>query len=128
MSKDGKEYAFEKYPTENGYTLVNAEQIEEGTESTVKDFYLYDYESGDDVTEEILSGDYIYFITKNILDINDKSLMLEFQQAVKNTLSKTKVILVSGNSEEEVNPGVIHIKKGEVQGKWTLSNYLKSMK
>ena len=153
MSKDGKEYAFEKYPTENGYTLVNAEQIEEGTESTVKDFYLYDYESGDDVTEEVLSGDYIYFITKNILDIDDKSLMLEFQQAVKNTLPKTKVILISGNSEEEVksildlgeinhynldetvikamirsNPGVIHIKKGEVQGKWTLSNYLKSMK
>lgn len=90
MAKDGREEVFDAYPYEGGYKFVRVDEIAPAEDPTAKDFYLYDYETGEDVTEEILQQDYSFIVIK---DINETS-----KEDLKNIRTTLDVLLKKGEN------------------------------
>lgn len=144
MSKGGQTKSFETYPTQPEWTFVRIETVQEATDPTVKDFYLFDA-AGNDLTEQILKEDNTFLIIKKAPDPADHLTTKSVRSAnpqfngVISGLPKEQLIelgLITDtmpvfNLDETVikamirsDLGIIRIKNGTVTHKQIFADYL----
>jgi len=150
MEKNGvqQEFTLENYP-DSTWTFVEAKNmlIEKGYEPPIHDFSLVSAETGDDITENILtSEDYVFLLIAYRLDLADDSYIDLINQVYDYSLENGYsfyAVTSSPDSDIEIwqdrtgaeyeflvaddimlktivrsNPGLLLLKKGTILNKW----------
>ena len=145
LEKDGKEYIFEKYPSEPGYNFISTKIKNPEVQPKITDFSVWNDEG--DFTDEIFRGTKLIVVVQNV---SKTSLIANTE--IKNLLELSKNtenwILTSANSSEidtfkrdagwlaphfysdatvlktimRSSPGIFLLKDGTVVGKWHYNN------
>ncbi|MFD2037692.1 BT_3928 family protein [Belliella marina] len=147
MSKEGEEFVFDQYPSDESYEFVDMKLKNEEALPKISDFAVWNEEG--DFTEEILSGDKLLVLVTYLSKINTSHLS-EIDALVSGLGdSNIEVVLVAASSEEEIkgflsemgwdmesyqadatvvktimrsNPGVMLLKDGVVLKKYHYRN------
>ena len=142
MEKDGQTFEFEKYPTGQGYTYVEAKLLNPEAEPKISDFTVFS-DSGEEFTEEVLHGKKVLLIFHDI----NKASSCNMEQIKNLTISQAgyKTVILTSSSLDSFepyrrkhqlsapvynvdatvlktmvrsNPGIILFNDGVVEGKW----------
>ena len=141
MEKDGEEFRFDSYPSDPGYTLVEAVLLNpDKVEPKIPDFGVWNDDG--DFTEEILTGTKLLLIIHNTAKANTKKMERIKDLAVASGFD-TWILSSSGYEDTDAfrhahqlsfpfyfgdatvlkamirsNPGIMLLKDGTVLGKW----------
>lgn len=147
MSKDGQEFIFDQYPTDDSYEFVDMKLKNEDALPKISDFAVWNKEG--DFTAEILSGNKAVILATYLSKINTSHLEAFDEMVMGLQSSNIEVVFVAASSEEEIqtflaernwnlhsyqadatvvktilrsNPGLILLKEGLVLKKYHFRN------
>ncbi|AFL82829.1 putative membrane protein [Belliella baltica DSM 15883] len=147
MTKDGQEFVFDQYPSDESYEFVDMKLKNEDALPKISDFAVWNEEG--DFTAEILSGNKAVILVTYLSKINTAHLQ-DFDEMVAGLQSSNiEVVFVAASSEEEIqtflagrnweitsyqadatvvktimrsNPGLMLLKEGSVLKKYHFRN------
>ena len=141
MEKDGERIEFETYPSEGGYTYVDARLVNPEAAAKITDLNVW---AGDnDYTEELLNGSKLIIVVHQVEKASSKKIDRIRNLTFENPHFKTWILTSSGSETFEAfrhkhqlaapyyfadatvlktmvrsNPGILLLKDGTVIAKW----------
>lgn len=151
--KDGvkKEFTIDNYPEDSTWVFVDSKTVikEKGYIPEINDFSIYSQEDGIDLTEEVLTEDYVFLLVSPFLETADDSGMDLINELYDYSQDHGyRFLCVTASSDEAIakwqdytgaeypfatldditlktmvrsNPGLMLLKNGVVIGKWCVS-------
>ncbi len=141
VEKDGKQYKFEKYPTEPGYTFVKSRTLNPWAEPKITDLSVWNDDG--DFTDDLLTGNKLLIIIHDVEKTSIKEIDRLRNLTLLNSGFETWILTSSGSAAFEAfrhkhqlgapyffadatvlktivrsNPGVWLVKDGTVVEKW----------
>lgn len=144
VTKDGKEFEFEKYPTEGGYTFKEMVLLNENAKPKITDYRVWNDADGD-FTQQTFEGNKLFVIIKNVKDFDTGSLpaIRSLLKGLQGSSVSPYILTSVGGTEIEAfmkeyqldakvyqadatvlktimrsNPGTWLLSNGTVRGKW----------
>jgi uncharacterized membrane protein YphA (DoxX/SURF4 family) len=100
MQKDGEEYVFDQYPSEDGYEFVEMKLMNEDALPKISDFAVWNSEG--DFTEEILVGKKVVILSYSLAAMNTGHIS-KLDELVSGIADQNiQPVLVAASSEEEI--------------------------
>jgi len=141
MEKDGETFEFETYPSEGGYTYVDARLINPEAAAKITDLNVW--EGDNDYTEELLTGNKLIIIVHQVEKASAKKMDRIRNLTFQNPNFETRILTSSGYETFEVfrhkyqlgapyyfadatvlktmvrsNPGILLLSDGKILAKW----------
>lgn len=141
MEKDGEEFEFETYPSEPGYTYLEARLTNPDAQAKITDLNVW--EGDNDYTDELLRGNKLLIIVHQVEKASTKKIDRLRNLTFQDPNYKTWILTSSGYETFEAfrhknqlaapyyfadatvlktmvrsNPGVVLLKDGKVLAKW----------
>ncbi|MDO9551852.1 BT_3928 family protein [Rhodonellum sp.] len=113
MKKEGKEFVFDQYPTDESYEFLEMNLNNEEALPKISDFAIWNTEG--DFTEGILTGDKALIMVTNISKLETSNLT-EIDEMIKGLKgSGIEAVLVAASSETEIHT-LIDSRNWDVKG------------
>lgn len=141
LEKDGKEYEFEKYPTEPGYEYISSKLMNPEAIAKITDLNVWQDDT--DYTDELMTGNKLIIIVHDIEKVSLKKIDRIRNLTLDNPNYKTWILTSSSYDAFEAfrhknqlaapfffadatvlktmvrsNPGILLLKDGTVMAKW----------
>jgi uncharacterized membrane protein YphA (DoxX/SURF4 family) len=113
MKKDGQEFIFDQYPTDDSYEFVEMNLVNEDALPKISDFAVWNADG--DYTEEILTGKKAVVLVTNMSKINTSYLDEIDAMIAGLKASDILAVLVAASSEEEIE-GLIDSRAWGIEG------------
>lgn len=113
MKKDGKEFIFDQYPSDDSYEFVEMNLVNEDALPKISDFSVWNAEG--EFTETLLTGKYAIVLVTNMSKLNTSYLdqIDEMISGIRDT--DISPVLVAASSEDEIE-WLIESRGWEIEG------------